>query len=73
MISQSWRRNWPRGVPFFAYPPEIRKVLYTNNAIESITSADRQLLQARHSQAQKNRSAASSLGRFVAERWRMPI
>lgn len=35
-ISQSWRRNWSRITPFFDYPPEIRKVIYTTNAIESV-------------------------------------
>lgn len=35
-IVQSWRRNWPRVIPFFSYPPEIRKVIYTTNAIESL-------------------------------------
>ena len=35
-ISQSWRRHWARIIPFFAYPAEIRKVIYTTNAIESI-------------------------------------
>src|SRR5471032_3256302 len=35
-ISQSWRRNWARVIPFFDYPLEIRKVIYTTNAIESI-------------------------------------
>ena len=33
-IIQSWRRNWARIIPFFDYPPEIRKVIYTTNAIE---------------------------------------
>ena len=35
-ISQSWRKNWERITPFFAYSPEIRKVIYTTNAIESL-------------------------------------
>jgi len=35
-ISQSWRRNWENIIPFFAYTPEIRKVIYTTNAIESL-------------------------------------
>ena len=35
-IVQSWRRNWERIIPFFDYPPEIRKVIYTTNAIESV-------------------------------------
>ncbi|AZU16708.1 transposase [Xanthomonas citri pv. fuscans] len=38
-ISQSWRRNWSRLIPFFDYPPEIRKVIYTTNAIESVNRA----------------------------------
>ena len=35
-IGQSWRRNWARITPFFDFPPEIRKVIYTTNAIESV-------------------------------------
>ena len=42
-ISQSWRRNWPRLIPFFDYPPEIRKVIYTTIAIESLNSGYRRL------------------------------
>ncbi len=36
MISKSWQANWARVIPFFAHPPEIRKVIYTTNAIESL-------------------------------------
>lgn len=35
-IGQSWRRNWRRLTLFFDYPPEIRKVIYTTNAIDSV-------------------------------------
>ena len=35
-ISQLWRRNWTRITPLFAYPEEIRKVIYSTNAIELI-------------------------------------
>jgi putative transposase len=35
-ISQIWRRNWARIIPFFAFPPAIRRVIYTTNAIESL-------------------------------------
>ena len=38
-ISRSWRTNWPRIIPFFAYPEEIRRIIYTTNAIESLNSA----------------------------------
>jgi len=37
-IAPSWRRNWSRIVPFLAFPPEIRKMIYTTNAIESLNS-----------------------------------
>jgi putative transposase len=42
-IGQSWRRNWPRLIPFFDYPPEIRKVIYTTNAIESVNMSLRNI------------------------------
>jgi putative transposase len=35
-IAKSWRSNWTRVIPFLAHPPEIRKVIYTTNAIESL-------------------------------------
>ena len=35
-IAQAWRRQWPQVVPFFAYPPEVRLILYSTNAIESL-------------------------------------
>src|SRR4051794_11463037 len=36
LISKMWRTNWTNLTPFFDYPPAIRKVIYTTNAIESI-------------------------------------
>ncbi len=42
-IGQSWRRNWSRLTPFFDYPAEIRKVIYTTNAIESVNMGLRKL------------------------------
>jgi putative transposase len=33
-VGQSWRRNWARVIPFFDYPPEIRKVIYTTDEID---------------------------------------
>lgn len=36
MIAQSWRRNWEQVIPFYTYSPEIRTILYTTNAIESL-------------------------------------
>ena len=38
MISRKWRENWTNPTPFFDYPPEIRKVMYTTNAIEALNA-----------------------------------
>jgi putative transposase len=46
-ISQSWRADWTRLTVFFDDPPEIRKVLYTTNAIESLNFSLRKLLKTR--------------------------
>lgn len=35
-ISQIWKRNWERISPFYAFPPEIRRIIYTTNAVESL-------------------------------------
>jgi putative transposase len=40
-ISKIWRRNWDNIIPFFSYAPEIRKVIYTTNAIESLNMSVR--------------------------------
>ena len=47
-ISRAWRQQWDRLTPFFVYPPEIRKVIYTTNAIESLNNSIRSLLKNRH-------------------------
>ena len=42
-IAPSWRNNWQRIIPFFDYPPEIRRIIYTNNAIESVNMSLRKV------------------------------
>ena len=74
-ISQSWRRNWARIIPFFDYPPEIRKVIYTTNAIESVNMSLRKIT--------KNRGSFPSdeallklfylALRNISKKWTMPI
>ena len=74
-IAQSWRRNWPRLIPFFDYPPEIRKVIYTTNAIESVNMSLRKIT--------KNRGSFPSdeallklfylALRNISQKWTMPI
>jgi putative transposase len=49
MIVKSWRANWAHVVPFFAYPPEIRKVIYTTNLIESLNMSLRKVTKTRSS------------------------
>ena len=48
-ISKSWRKNWEHIIPFFAYPTEIRKVIYTTNAIESLNNSLRKVIKNRGS------------------------
>lgn len=43
-ISQIWLRHWENITPFFDYPPEIRKVIYTTNAIESMNMTLRKVM-----------------------------
>lgn len=46
-IAQSWRRNWEQVIPFFAFPAEVRQIIYTTNAIESLHSQVRKVVNAR--------------------------
>jgi len=48
-ISQMWRRNWEHLTPFFAYPADIRKVIYTTNAVESLNMSLRKVIKTRGS------------------------
>jgi putative transposase len=49
MISRKWRTHWANLTPFFDYPPEIRKVMYTTNAIEAINAQLRKVTKKRGS------------------------
>jgi transposase-like protein len=42
-----WRRAWDKVIPFFAFPPGIRKIIYTTNAIESVNSQLRKIIKTR--------------------------
>ena len=48
-ISQLWRRHWEQIVPFFAFPADIRKVIYTTNAVESLNMTLRKVIKTRAS------------------------
>ena len=46
-VTAAWRRAWDRVIPFFAFPPPIRKVIYTTNAIQSINARLRKIIKTR--------------------------
>lgn len=46
-IAPAWRRVWDKVIPFFAFPPEVRRVLYTTNAIESVNARLRKIIKNR--------------------------
>jgi putative transposase len=48
-MSQVWRRNWQRVIPFFEFPGEIRKVIYTTNTVESLKMSLRKIIKMRGS------------------------
>lgn len=74
-IAKSWRNNWERIIPLFSYPPDIRKAIYTTNAIESLNMSLRKVT--------KNRgSFPSDEAMFkllylalnnISKKWTMPI
>ena len=48
-IGQAWRRHWEHVVPFFAFPPQIRKMIYTTNAVEGLHRSLRKIIKTRGS------------------------
>ena len=74
MIGQSWRRNWEQVIPFYSYAPEIRKMIYTTNAIESLNMQLRKVLKNRGHFP--NDEAATKLIylalRNITKKWKKP-
>jgi len=46
-VVKAWRSAWDRVIPFFAFPPAVRKVIYTTNAIESVNARLRKIIKTR--------------------------
>ena len=46
-IAKAWRRAWASVIPFFAFPPEVRRVIYTTNALESVHARIRKIIKTR--------------------------
>jgi transposase-like protein len=74
-IGQAWRRAWEHVVPFFAFAPEIRKMIYTTNAVEALNRSLRKIIKTRGSFP--NDEAAMKLLylaiRNAGVHWRRPI
>ncbi len=74
-IGKSWRRNWERITPLFSYPPDIRKAIYTTNAIESVNMSLRKVTKNRGS-FPNDESMIKLLYlalQNISKKWTMPI
>jgi putative transposase len=73
-IGRAWRRAWQEVIPFFAFPREVRRILYTTNAIEALNAKLRRAVRARGHFP--NDEAALKLLFLVLNRaekdWKMP-
>ena len=74
MIAASWRRHWAEVIPFYDYPPEIRKMIYTTNAIESLNMQVRKVIKNRgHFPSEEAASKLIFLVlRNIVKQWKKP-
>jgi len=74
-ISQAWRRHWDHLKPFFAYPADIRKVIYATNAVESLNMSLRKVIKTRGSfPTEEAALKLLYLGlTHIAKRWTRPV
>ena len=75
MISRSWKSNWDKIIPFLEFPDEIRRVIYTTNAIESLNMTLRKVIKNRASFPNDDavlKLLYLSLQR-ISKKWTMPI
>jgi len=75
LVPKPWRSNWERVIPFFQYPPEIRKVIYTTNAIESLNMSLRKVIKTKGS-FPHDEAVFKILWlalRSISKKWTMPI
>ncbi|MBV8048773.1 MAG: IS256 family transposase [Paludibacterium sp.] len=73
-VTTMWRRQWEQVIPFFAYPPEVRKIIYTTNAIESMHMQLRKIVKNRgHFPSDEAASKLLYLAlRNIEKDWKMP-
>ena len=74
-IAKSWRNNWTRLTPLFDYPPEIRQIIDTTNAIKSVNMSLRKVTKSRD--AFPNDEAVMKLFYLalihISKQWTMPL
>lgn len=74
-VSKLWQRHWEHIIPFFDYPPDIRKVIYTTNTIESLNRSLRKVLKTKG--AFPNDESIIKLiylaMQNIAKKWTMPL
>jgi putative transposase len=73
--AQSWRRNWEQLIPFFAFAPELRKILYATNALECLNAQLRKAVRLRGhfpSEEAATKLIRLVLRRNVQTRWKNP-
>src|SRR6202041_2382741 len=74
-VGQVWQRNWDRITPFFHYPADIRKAIYTTNSVEALHRSLRKILKTRG--AFPNQESALKLLflaiRQASKKWTMPV
>ena len=73
-IGQSWRRTWPEVIPFYGFAADLRRLLYTMNAIEALNSKLRRAVRARgHFPTDEAATKLLFLVLHLTERdWKMP-
>jgi len=73
-IAAAWRRQWTQVIPFFAYPEEVRKIIYTTNAIESLHMRLRKIVKNRgHFPSDEAATKLLYLAlRNIVKDWKMP-
>ena len=73
-IAQSWRHHWSEVIPFYAFPDEVRRIIYTTNAIESLNAKLRRAVRARgHFPTDESALKLLFLVLNLAQKeWRMP-
>lgn len=74
-IARSWRSCWMNIIPFFSYPPQIRKVIYTTNAIESMQAQLRKVTRNRGSFPTPDsvRKVIYLALQRISQKWKRPI